>query len=181
MLNFVTSNPHKFREAARILCEWGIGVEWLKIRYAELQEDSISRIVSSSLDWLDKKVERPFFIDDAGMFVRALSGFPGPYSSYVFRTLGNEGILKLIEGKGDRKAAFRSVVGLMTDEGARLFAAETHGTIAKRVRGTAWGFDPIFIPDGEDRTYSELGLKKDGVSHRRKSLEKMAHWFLHKD
>jgi len=180
-LKFVTSNPHKFREAETILEEYGIEVKWVNLKYPELQADTLEEVVLHSLRWLKKKIEEPFFIEDAGLFIHSLKGFPGPYSSYVFRTIGNEGILRLMKGIKEREATFRSVIGLVIEDKPYTFRGETQGYIADSARGTLWGFDPIFIPkDMGGLTYAELGMRKNLVSHRRKSLELMASWFSRK-
>ncbi|HDD68900.1 MAG TPA: XTP/dITP diphosphatase [Candidatus Korarchaeota archaeon] len=180
-LRFVTSNPHKFREAETILGNYGFRIEWIELKYPEIQADTLKEIVLHSLKWLSERVEQPFFIEDAGLFIHSLNGFPGPYSSYVFKTLGNEGILKLMEDIKDRRATFKSVIGLAVDDKHYTFCGETNGFIAQSIRGALWGFDPIFIPEGVGGlTYAELGDKKNLVSHRRKSLELMASWFSRK-
>jgi len=180
-LKFVTSNPHKFHEAEAILREYGIKVQWIDLEYPELQADTLKEVVLCSLKWLNKRIKGPFFIEDAGLFIHSLNGFPGPYSSYVFRTIGNEGILRLMEGVEDRKATFKSVIGLAIEGKHYTFCGETRGFIAHSIRGTLWGFDPIFVPEEMDGlTYAELGDRKNLVSHRRKSLELMASWFSRK-
>jgi len=180
-LKFVTSNHHKFQEAEAILEEYGIEVKWVNLKYPELQADTLEEIVLHSLKWLRERIEGPFFIEDAGLFIHSLKGFPGPYSSYVFRTIGNEGILRLMKGIKEREATFRSVIGLLIENKPYTFRGETHGYIADSVRGTLWGFDPIFVPrDMGGLTYAELGMRKNLVSHRRKSLEIMASWFSRK-
>ncbi len=180
-LKFVTSNPHKFEEARAILKSYGIGIEWVKMNYPEIQADTLEEIVIHSISWLEKKIEGNFFVEDAGLFIHSLRGFPGPYSSYVYRTIGNEGILRLMEGIKDRRAVFKSTVGLSMEGGKYTFKGETKGFISNSIRGKLWGFDPIFVPEGsEGLTYAELGDKKNLISHRRKSLEQMALWISRK-
>ncbi|HIE23978.1 MAG TPA: XTP/dITP diphosphatase [Candidatus Korarchaeota archaeon] len=181
ILKFVTSNSHKFHEAKRILKEFGVEVQWINLKYPELQAETLKEVVLHSLNWLKERVEEPFFIEDAGLFIHSLKGFPGPFSSYVFKTIGNDGILRLMKGIEDRKATFRSVIGLAIGGELHIFSGETRGSISDSIRGTLWGFDPIFVPEDMDGlTYAELGEKKNLVSHRRKSLELMASWFSRK-
>jgi len=180
-LKFVTSNPHKFREAESILKGYKIEVRWVNLKYPELQADTLEEIVLHSLKRLENKVPKPFFIEDAGLFIHSLKGFPGPFSSYAYKTIGNEGILRLMEGIEEREATFKSVIGLIIDDKHYTFRGETDGLIAYSIRGTIWGFDPIFVPkDMGGLTYAELGARKNLVSHRRKSLELMASWFTRK-
>ncbi|HDM60168.1 MAG TPA: non-canonical purine NTP pyrophosphatase, partial [Archaeoglobus veneficus] len=109
-LTFVTSNEGKFREAEEIAARYGIKLKWKKMSYLEPQGSSLEEIAKLSAEALSKELKEPFFLEDSGLFVEALKGFPGPYSSYVFKTIGNEGIVKLMDGVENRKAYFLAVV-----------------------------------------------------------------------
>jgi XTP/dITP diphosphohydrolase len=84
----VTTNEGKFREVSRMLAEAGIESEMLDLDYPEIQCDTLEEVVQNALDWLSGKVEGDFLIDDSGLFISSLGGFPGVYSSYVFHTVG---------------------------------------------------------------------------------------------
>ena len=93
---FVTSNIHKFQEARRILSEYRIATAKLRVEATEIQDDSLENIARYSVKDAIKNCELPVFVEDAGLFVDALGGFPGPYSKYVYNTVGVKGILKLM-------------------------------------------------------------------------------------
>ncbi len=174
-IRFVTSNEHKFLEVKRMLSKVA-EVIWVKMEYPEVQSSSLEEVASFSARWLEDKVEKPFFLEDSGLFIEALNGFPGPFSSYVFKTIGNNGILKLMEGISNRKATFKSVIALM-EQDLHLFIGSVQGSIAEEVRGGGWGFDPIFIPDGSNGlTFGELGERKDEFSHRGRSVTKLLNY-----
>ena len=80
------------------MAEHGFELEHLKTSYPEIQAESLEETIVPGLEWLVSKFDRPVMIDDSGLFIDALKGFPGVYSSYAFRTLGCEGILRLMEG-----------------------------------------------------------------------------------
>ena len=163
------------------MARYGIPVERYPHRPPEIQADTLEEVARHSLEQLLRVVKRPVFVEDAGLFIRSLSGFPGPYSSYVLHTIGNPGILKLMEGVTDRAAAFRSVVAYAAPEQpCLLFTGETLGHITHEIRGTHWGFDPIFVPaEGDGRTYAEMGdEEKNRLSHRAKALAKLASFLL---
>jgi len=103
-----------------------------------------------------------------------LGGFPGTYSAYVFGTLGCEGILRLIEGQEDRSARFISSIAYVEpDSEVRVFTGIVSGSISHEMRGSGgFGYDPIFVPDGHDRTFAELGDEKNQLSHRYLALRK---------
>jgi len=179
-LLFVTSNENKATECKRILEPLGVSVEVEFRKYLEPQESSIRDVAVGSARLLSRELSyRPFFIEDSALEILALGGFPGPYSSYVYRTLGCRGILRLMEEVKDRRARFRAVLALVDSSNrVHVIEAEVSGYIALQERGNAgWGFDPIFVPiDGSGKTYAEMGVLKDKVSHRARALRKLAEY-----
>ncbi|MFX0169829.1 MAG: XTP/dITP diphosphatase [Candidatus Hodarchaeota archaeon] len=181
-LLFVTGNKDKFAEAKNILKRVGFAIEQYPDRPIEIQSTSLKAIAQHGCEQALQQVNRPLFIEDAGMFIYHYNGFPGPYSSYVLHSIGNPGIIKLMEGVKNRSAEFRSVIAYgVPDQEIQCFEGRTEGTIAHRIRGTRWGFDPIFIPkEGDGSTYSEMPTDmKNQISHRAKALAKFAQWLLH--
>ncbi len=174
---FVTSNSHKVKEAGGILSPLGITVEQNNCGYPELQEDELEKIASFGAEWAANKLGCEVMVDDSGLFIRVLGGFPGPYSAYVFDTLGNDRILKLMEEDSERRAVFRCVIGYcMPGDKAHLFAGEIEGKISTESRGNAgFGYDPIFAVGG--RTFGEMADdEKNRLSHRYRALLKFAEW-----
>ncbi len=182
-LLFATSSKHKFIEAQAILGKVGIAVEQHPHRPPELQANSLEEIARHSCLQIFQEVRRTVFVEDAGMFIHELNGFPGPYSHYVLDTIGNEGILKLMKGVDDRKAVFRSAVAFASPgQPCRIFIGETIGYITEEQRGTHWGFDPVFVPtEGDGRTYAEMRSEKNRYSHRARALAKLAEWLSKHD
>lgn len=128
--------------------------------------------MEGALAWLEPRLGGGILVDDSGLFVSALQGFPGVYSSYVFRTVGCDGILRLLADAGDRGATFRACFGLLEDGVSRVFEGACSGRIAPKMRGEAgFGFDPIFVPEGEGRTFAEMTLaEKNALSHRAQAV-----------
>lgn len=175
-LFFASSNPHKFTEVQQILAVLEIPVEFACIELTEIQADDLESIAAGKAQEASAHLGAAAFVEDAGLFIDDLKGFPGPYSAYAFRTLGIDGVLRLIQGCHGRRAQFRSVVGY-SKPGAepRCFSASVDGMIALAPHGIGWGYDPIFIPDGAGgRTFGELEEEKNDHSHRRKSLLMLA-------
>ena len=100
------------------------------------------------------------------------------YSSYIFDTIGNNGILKLL---GDnRDAQFVAIIAFCDSSNEpTLFESSVTGTISKNIQDGGWGYDPIFIPEKQNKTYAELA-DKNKLSHRYESLKKFAIWFKNK-
>ncbi|HIH87393.1 MAG TPA: RdgB/HAM1 family non-canonical purine NTP pyrophosphatase, partial [Methanosarcinales archaeon] len=127
--------------------------------------------------WCAQKLEKPVMVDDSGIFIEALNGFPGPYSRYVEDHLGNQNVLKLMGGVANRKAVFRTAVGYCEPGGGpHTFTGEVEGTIAFEERGmNGFGYDPIFRYN--DRTFGELkDIEKNRISHRANAMRKFASW-----
>ena len=169
---FITSNPHKFAEVRRILGRLGIDVRRENIRYTERRGEDVAEIAADSARWLRGRVRPPFFVEDTGLFIDALGGFPGAYSAWVLQKIGRAGVLRLLRGARDRRAAFRSAVALWDGRRVRVFEGEVRGTIALSERGSGgFGYDPIFIPRGEKRTFAEMRAEeKDALSSRGRAL-----------
>lgn len=174
---FVTGNSHKVREATQIMSPLGIEIEQNNCGYPELQEDTLETIAGFGAKWAANKLNSEVMVDDSGIFINALSGFPGPYSGYVARTLGNERILKLLDGETNRRACLKCVIGYCRPhEEPMVFRGEVAGEIAKDIRGNlGFGYDPIF----------ELGIvtfgemkdeEKNRISHRYRALLKFVRW-----
>ena len=178
---FATSNIHKFLEARRVLAEFKLATAKLKVEAIEIQDDSLENIASfSALDAV-KNSSLPVFVEDAGLFIEGLGGFPGPYSKYVFNTVGLKGILKLMKDVKNRDAYFLSVVAFASpDEEPTCFVGKVTGKIISELKGTSgFGYDPIFVPDGGDgRTFAEMSTEEKNVfSHRGKALRLFSEWY----
>lgn len=181
---FLTSNKGKFREAAAVAAALGLRLQMLPAPKVEIQSDSLSEIASYAAEEAANRLRVPVVAEDAGLFVDQLNGFPGPYSSDVFKRLGIKGILKLLEDASDRKAKFSSVAAFCAPGGkTRYFVGTVTGHIGLHPHGTGgFGFDPIFIPiKGDGRTFAQMTVKeKNGLSHRAASFRKLSKWLLTK-
>ncbi|VTT85298.1 Xanthosine/inosine triphosphate pyrophosphatase [Halorubrum sp. DM2] len=111
----MTTNPGKVREAERYLPDGS--VERLDFDYTEIQADELGPIAAQGAREAYRHADAPVLVDDAGMFVEGLDGFPGPYSSYVEDTLGVERVHEIAADLDDRRAAFRCVLGYCDGEG----------------------------------------------------------------
>lgn len=176
-LAFITSNPGKVEEAKKYFAPLGVEVYQLKTEYPEIQADTLEEVAEYGARWLAERIGGPFFLDDSGLFVEALNGFPGVYSAYVYRTLGYQGILKLLEGETNRRAYFKTVIAYW-DGGLHIFTGRVDGEITTEPRGSGgFGFDPVFKPDGFDKTFAEMTTgEKNEISHRGKALKAFAQW-----
>lgn len=179
---FLTSNKGKFREAQSVATASGLQLRMLSAPKIEIQSDNLSEIASYGAQEAANRLGIPVVAEDAGLFIRKLNGFPGPYSSDVFKRLGNKGILKLMEGVSNRSAKFSSVAAFCTPSGKpRCFVGSVFGCIGLQSRGAGgFGFDPIFIPTkGDGRTFAQMTVReKNRFSHRATSFKKLSKWLL---
>ncbi len=142
--------------------------------YEEIQADETSEISADSARKLAPFIESPFFLEDTGLYIDSLNGFPGPYSSFVSKKIGNRGIIRLMEGMG-RSARFVTVITLCANGAFHQFTGTLEGKISLEIRGEGgFGFDPIFVPSGEGRTLAEMTIdEKNSISHRSMALEQL--------
>ncbi len=175
MIKFITTNRGKFNEVSRMLADAGQECEMLDMDYPEVQHDSLEEVVKRALAWLSGKIEGNFLIDDSGLFIRSLGGFPGVYSSYVYHTIGLDGVLRLLERFEDREAEFRCCFGLQWKGENRLFSGVVEGSVIEKKRGKGgFGYDPIFVPAGAAKAFAEISTEeKNKISHRGKALRKV--------
>ena len=181
ILYFITSNNHKFKEISRLFEEEHLSyhLKQYDIETLEIQSESIQEVAIAKLNSVRDKLESSYFVEDAGFFVdNPLHGFPGVYSSYVMKTIGNEGILRLIADFNESKAHFKTVIALYfkPNDKIYIFEGEIYGKVSKNIRGKGgFGFDPIFIPNEfPEKTFGELTqIEKNKISHRGRAWRKL--------
>lgn len=173
-IRFVTSNEGKVREAREYLVE---EVEQVNYDYTEIQSDDLAAIAVAGAKEAFEATggDDPVVVDDAGLFVDALGGFPGPYSAYVEDTLGVERVWKLAEAEENRRARFRGVIAYYDGERAETFEGAVPGRIVAPRGEGGFGYDPIFEHEGT--TLAEMSTeRKNAISHRGRALAKFADW-----
>jgi XTP/dITP diphosphohydrolase len=184
MVFFATNNVYKFNEVRRVLAEYKITVGMLRVKTTETQSDNLKEIAQTSAIDAFRRCNLPVMVEDAGLFIDALRGFPGPYAAYVYKTISNAGLLKLMENVEDRKATFQSVIAYYDGHLSApvCFEGEAAGKITNEERWgndkSGFGFDPIFQPFGSAKTFAEMTIEeKNGFSHRAKAVRKFAEWY----
>lgn len=167
----LTSNPHKAAEANMILKPYSIKIIQKPAKGIEIQSDSLMEVARVCAKNAYSKFRVPLLVEDSGLFVDALRGFPGVYSSAIYKQVGCEGILRLLAQKRQKSAKFVCALAYADSSGVRLFRGVVHGTIASRIRtGAGFGYDPIFIPKGYSKSFSVLPKIKATLSHRARAF-----------
>ena len=180
IIYFVTGNINKYNEIFDLFKRENLDyvLKQINLETIEIQANSIREVALFKLNSIKGKIEGSYFVEDAGFFVDTpLNGFPGVYSSYVMNTIGNEGILRLIDDFENTIAHFISIIALYFKPLEKNFFFEgiIQGKVSKIIRGSGgFGFDPIFLPNVlSDKTFAELTTEeKNKISHRGQSWRK---------
>jgi XTP/dITP diphosphohydrolase len=173
---YVTKNKEKVETARRIFKD-KVKVTQVSLNLIEPQSISPKEISESKARQAYEKLKKPLFVTDVGFCVEAFNGFPGSLIKFFNEYVGQEGILKLLEGVENRRA--KAVVALTFFDGKTMKTFEdiTEGTVAKQAYPKGWEFDRIFIPGGSQKTWGEMGLEaKDKDSYYKKAFEKLLTW-----
>ncbi len=175
---FVTGNKGKFMEARELLSKHGIELERTDMEIDEIQDRDVEKVARVKAKFAYSVLKRPLFVEDTGLCIGAMNGYPGNLVKHFVKAVGREGMLRFMEGK-QRNAEAVSVVAYADAGGKiRTFAGKVRGKISDYVgKGYDFDWDSIFIPVGHEKTFAEMGMKeKNKVSHRKKSVEKFAEW-----
>lgn len=184
MVLFATGNVNKFNEARKVLAQYRIAVGMLRVKTLEIQSNNLEEIAKASVLNAFEKSRLPLMVEDAGLFIDALNGFPGPYAAYVYETIGNKGLLKLMRVVRNRKAKFQSALAYHSPElkEPKVFIGEVAGEIIcterRKSQDSGFGFDPVFKPLRSEKTFAEMDItEKNNFSHRAAALRKFAKWY----
>ena len=152
IITYVTGNKAKIASAKQALEPLGFEIDNVKMETPEIQANDVVEVSKYSAKWAAEKLGKPVLKNDSGLFVNVLKGFPGVYTRFVDETIGEDGLLKLMEGLEDRTAYFKeSIAYCEPGNEPVVFEGITRGKIDTKKSGTnGWSWDFVFIPDGED-------------------------------
>jgi len=171
---FATGNKGKVKHASKILGD-DFKVKRVEVDVTEPSIDSIEEIAEAKVRQAREKADIPdeglLIADDSGLFVDSLNGFPGPQTSFFDEKVGKEKLLNLIEN--DNSASFRAAVAIDLGNDTKVFTGEASGQIVEPRGKEGFGYDPLFLPEGNDKTWAEDSSFKDEHSHRKEALEKL--------
>ena len=153
-ITYVTSNLYKVEGAKQVLEPLGYEVENIKMKTPEIQANDVSEVAKYSAKRAAEKLGIPVLKNDSGLFVNWLNWFPWVYTHYVEDTLGEDGLLKLMEWLEDRTAYFKeSIAYCIPGIEPIIFESVSKWRIAVKKSGTyGWSRDFVFIPDWEEQT-----------------------------
>jgi XTP/dITP diphosphohydrolase len=175
---FVTTNDHKRREVQEIL---GFELERADLDLPEIQAIEPAEVAAEKARAAREALgapDLPVLVEDSGLMVDAWDGFPGALTKWLMRSVGNDGLLRILPPGEDRSARAVCVVALAEPDGTvRTFRGEVPGTLAPEPRGAGgFGYDPVFVPGRSSMTYAEMGEGKNADSHRARAFRAVREW-----
>lgn len=171
---FVTGNPGKLEEARRLWAgESEAGFEAVDLDLPEIQSLNLLEVARAKGQEAYSRLGRPLVVEETGFEVDAFGGFPGPLVKWMLQAMGPEGMARAALATGEREGTGAGATArcmVLYVDGAREVVGEgvARGTLVLPPRGDGgFGWDPVFLPEGESRTYGELsGDEKDRIGHR---------------
>ncbi len=157
-ITFVTGNSYKFQVAKEVLKDSGITLIQQKIETPEIQSKDVVEIATYSAKYAANKLNKPVALTDAGYYIEALNGFPGPFIKFINQWLTSEDLLRLMEGKENRKVTVKACLAYCEPNKEPMnFVSEVTGTLSlKTVKEGSTPINEIFIPEGYTKVEAEI-------------------------
>ncbi len=180
-LYFATGNAGKVDDAQAIVQDENVNVQQLNVEIVEPCLESLEEIAAAKVEQAVAESQlwgAHIMADDSGLFVNALDGFPGQHTAFFDRTAGKEKLLDLLREEDDMSAEFRAAIAIRDPDTGEIktFSGQVAGTIVEPRGDDGFGYDPMFLPDGHDKTFAEDTEYKHQVSHRNEALENLKAW-----
>jgi non-canonical purine NTP pyrophosphatase (RdgB/HAM1 family) len=169
----VTGNSNKVEEAERIC---GLALGHVDVDLPEIQSGLLAEVAREKAREAWRRLERPVIIEETGLELAALNGFPGPLVKWMLDAVGPEGIARTAAALGDPRASATCLLVLYDEAEEVSGEGRTEGRLVLPGRGAhGFGWDPVFLPEDESLTYAELGAaRKDEIGHRGRAWRALA-------
>ena len=170
-ITFITGNAAKAEQVAFYLSQ---PLAHRKIDLPEIQSLDLEEIVRDKAARAYAEVGSAVLVEDVSLTFPALGRLPGPLVKWFLGEIENEGLCRLVDGK-DRTAIATVMFALHDENGCQTFSGETRGSVAIHPRGTlSFGWSPLFIPEGSERTWGEMTIEEqEATSMRKMALTKV--------
>ena len=171
-ITFITSNAAKAEQLGRHL---DYPILHKKLDLAEIQSLDLKEVVEQKAKEAYRRLEQPVLVEDTSLTFSALGRLPGPLIKWFLSELGNEGLSHILNGYESREALAEVCFGLYDGKELKFFEGSMKGTIAKQPIGEqGFGWDPIFVPNGHEKTWGEMSIEEQKeTSMRRIALKKL--------
>ena len=167
-LYFITGSRHKFAEIKDVIAD----IEQVDIDLDELQDIDPKKIIDHKLKEAFKHHPGPFIVEDTSLYLDCLNGLPGPLIKWFIKTVGRDGLVEITQKFGNAKATAKTIIGYAKSKNElHFFEGEIRGKIVAPRGENGFGWDPIFQPEGHDKTFAEMKVKD--MSMRRMATKKL--------
>ena len=167
----VTGNVSKANEISAITGWQAMAVD---VKIPEIQSMDIEEVAREKAIAAHRQLNKPVVVDDTGMFIESLGGLPGPLVSWFLDAIGPAGVLRIVGNAENRRARVATCIAYADMSTVKTFVGSVDGELSTELRGeNGFGYDPIFIPKGGNKTYAEMtSAEKNAISMRKLALEK---------
>lgn len=174
-IRFMSGNTYKLKEAQLILSKIGIEVVSINTKINEIQTEDPKELVYDKVVKAFKLVGRPLFIEHTGLYVEFFEGLPGGLTQIFWDKLQADKFCEIFGNNTNVTASAKTTIGYIDGKTIKMFEGEIKGEISSQPRGDrSFQWDCVFIPDGYDKTFAELGEKKNDISMRKIALDKFS-------
>lgn len=171
-IRFLSGNEHKLKEVYKILGPLGIEVIPVREKIEELQTQDVDKLVRDKLSKAFSIIGRPLFVEHTGLYLAGMNGFPAGLTQIFWDHLEADKFTKLVHGIGDTSVVARTVLGYCNGRRIYTFSGEIKGSVPEKPTGPReFQWDCVFVPDGYNQTFAEMGECKNEISMRRKALD----------
>jgi XTP/dITP diphosphohydrolase len=174
-IRFLSGNDYKIQEASTILGQVGFDVISVSKKIEEIQTDDSKKLIKDKTIKAFKEIGRPLFVEHTGLYLNYINGLPGGLTQIFWDNLQADKFCEIFGDKPDVSAVAKTIIGYIDGQRIHTFEGEISGKISASPLGNRdFQWDCIFMPDGYEKTFSELGEEKNQISMRRKALDEFA-------
>ena len=174
---FITSNKGKLDEVRAIT---GLDIRSRALDIEEIQDTDVGNVVRDKALRAYALIKKPVIVEDTGLYIKALNGFPGALVKWMVEAMGPSGICRIVKGYGNKSAYGETCIAFYDGKKLAVFSGRVDGRITASPKGSnGFGWDPVFMPNGSDKTFAQMdSSEKNKVSHRRKAALKLRTYLL---
>lgn len=178
-IRFLSGNPFKIKEVEDILSKVDIRIVPVDYKINEIQTIDVPALVHDKCIKAFQRVSRPIFVEHTSLHIASLSGFPGGLTQVFWDTLQADSVSEIFGKLPDPSVKATTRIAFCDGKLVHQFEGEIMGKLSPVPRGNRdFQWDCVFVPDGETKTFAELGEKKNEISMRRKALEKFSDFLV---